>query len=651
MESRETVLTQLFGMGWPAPHRVIWNEAAERWLDRDGREPALAAARPARIAARSSRGCRSARQARMAALADARRGRFFGPFAPTADGPSQPARRGRALRRRVGRADPRHPARRRARAGPGRARREAPAWSPAPPRRSCWSRSRSRSRCCATTRRRRRPSRRPRAAEAGRAAVRRRRVPAVRLRGPADDGTSSTVAAAGWRTSSTRSARAASSASVARTTRWRRAVERAGPGRGCDADDLEAMLFLESAGRPTVMADGTPNSATGLMQIIPVDRRRRCSGCAWTWRAASRSTARCRARSGSAVLSRKAKKRRAARRRVRALLRERKVVDERFDPREGARRARFATCRVAQRRFGRRDLAIASYHMGIGNLRTRDRHLRLAAPARAHARGRTVAATACRGRSSTTTRRPTRNPRTWDLLTELGDDSRHYLFKVLASREILRLARDGPGRARAPDRAPDGEGERRGGAAAGVALPALRGRRGPPPRLQARASSCRCRTTRCGWRYRAGRRMGSLARRLDAAADPLPRAAARGARHACSTSRRSTAGSPARRQAAAGDEHRARPPLPGAARRDEHPGDARVLAPHDRLRDRHREAARGGAAALPARAPPGAQRDRVGRGAGRVPPDGRPRGERASCRSTRRWSRTAARCAGAAQAA
>jgi nitronate monooxygenase len=39
--SRETVLTELFGAGWPAaPHRVIWNEAAERWLARDRRGPA-----------------------------------------------------------------------------------------------------------------------------------------------------------------------------------------------------------------------------------------------------------------------------------------------------------------------------------------------------------------------------------------------------------------------------------------------------------------------------------------------------------------------------------------------------------------------------------------------------------------------------------
>jgi NAD(P)H-dependent flavin oxidoreductase YrpB (nitropropane dioxygenase family) len=40
MESRETVLTELFGLGWPdAPHRVLWNEAADRWLREDRRGP------------------------------------------------------------------------------------------------------------------------------------------------------------------------------------------------------------------------------------------------------------------------------------------------------------------------------------------------------------------------------------------------------------------------------------------------------------------------------------------------------------------------------------------------------------------------------------------------------------------------------------
>jgi NAD(P)H-dependent flavin oxidoreductase YrpB (nitropropane dioxygenase family) len=40
LEARETVLTELFGLGWPAPHRVIWNEATERWLAGDPRGPA-----------------------------------------------------------------------------------------------------------------------------------------------------------------------------------------------------------------------------------------------------------------------------------------------------------------------------------------------------------------------------------------------------------------------------------------------------------------------------------------------------------------------------------------------------------------------------------------------------------------------------------
>ena len=39
LEARETVLTELFGLAWPAPHRVLWNEATERWLSRDHRGP------------------------------------------------------------------------------------------------------------------------------------------------------------------------------------------------------------------------------------------------------------------------------------------------------------------------------------------------------------------------------------------------------------------------------------------------------------------------------------------------------------------------------------------------------------------------------------------------------------------------------------
>jgi len=40
LEARETVLTELFGAGWPAPHRVVANAATRRWLRRDDRGPA-----------------------------------------------------------------------------------------------------------------------------------------------------------------------------------------------------------------------------------------------------------------------------------------------------------------------------------------------------------------------------------------------------------------------------------------------------------------------------------------------------------------------------------------------------------------------------------------------------------------------------------
>src|SRR5690606_24729778 len=58
-------------------------------------------------------------------------------------------------------------------------------------------------------------------------------------------------------------------ASAERTAQWRELVERAAARWRVDADTLEAMVLLESAGRPEVMADGTPHSATGLTQITP----------------------------------------------------------------------------------------------------------------------------------------------------------------------------------------------------------------------------------------------------------------------------------------------------------------------------------------------------------------------------------------------
>ena len=39
LDAQHTVLTELFGAGWPAPHRVVENAATERWLRADGSQP------------------------------------------------------------------------------------------------------------------------------------------------------------------------------------------------------------------------------------------------------------------------------------------------------------------------------------------------------------------------------------------------------------------------------------------------------------------------------------------------------------------------------------------------------------------------------------------------------------------------------------
>jgi nitronate monooxygenase len=42
LQADRTVLTELFGLGWAAPHRVVPNAATRRWLgDHDSRGPGL----------------------------------------------------------------------------------------------------------------------------------------------------------------------------------------------------------------------------------------------------------------------------------------------------------------------------------------------------------------------------------------------------------------------------------------------------------------------------------------------------------------------------------------------------------------------------------------------------------------------------------
>ena len=58
-------------------------------------------------------------------------------------------------------------------------------------------------------------------------------------------------------------------ATAKRVERWRPQIEKAAAAAGIDADTLEAVVFLESAGDPEAMAGPDPRAAAGLTQILP----------------------------------------------------------------------------------------------------------------------------------------------------------------------------------------------------------------------------------------------------------------------------------------------------------------------------------------------------------------------------------------------
>ena len=87
LDARETVLTELFGLGWPdAPHRVIPNVATRRWLRRGDRGP-LWIRTGNRVSTRLANLVPAAAQNR-AVNADLRWLPFLMAQPPTDDGPS-----------------------------------------------------------------------------------------------------------------------------------------------------------------------------------------------------------------------------------------------------------------------------------------------------------------------------------------------------------------------------------------------------------------------------------------------------------------------------------------------------------------------------------------------------------------------------------
>jgi hypothetical protein len=82
---------------------------------------------------------------------------------------------------------------------------------------------------------------------------------------------------------------------------------------------------------------------------------------------------------------------------------------------------------LAQRRFGRPDLAIESYHMGIGNLQ----HV-----LDLYDRGKPVSYTRLYFDTA-----PDRHAAAFNVLASFGDDSSLYYWRILGAAQIMRLYR------------------------------------------------------------------------------------------------------------------------------------------------------------------------------------------------------------------
>jgi hypothetical protein len=205
-------------------------------------------------------------------------------------------------------------------------------------------------------------------------------------------------------------------ASAERTAAFRPLVEAAAATAGISPDTLEGLVLLESAGRPDATADPKLEGAVGLTQIL-AETGRNLLGMRVDPQAAlriGRSLRRAQAAGDSGL--------------IRRLQSRRRRVDERFDPVKAlAATARYLV--IAKKALHRDDLAIVSYHMGIGNLQ-----------GALSAYGDDDASYARLYFDST----PLRHAAAYRKLASLGDDSSTYEWRVAAAQEIMRLYRSDP---------------------------------------------------------------------------------------------------------------------------------------------------------------------------------------------------------------
>jgi hypothetical protein len=220
------------------------------------------------------------------------------------------------------------------------------------------------------------------------------------------------------------------SAAAARTERYGPLAARAALGGAVDSSTLEAIVMLESAGRPDVIAGADPSAAAGLTQIVAATATQLLG-----MHVDLPASRRLGGQIATAIIGGQTA-------RVRRLQAERRRVDERFDP-ALALAATERYLKIANQIFGREDLAIESYHMGIGNLETALRRFTATSGS-----GDGIAALVRQNDLSYAKlyfdSTPLDHASTYTWLASLGDDSSTYLWRIRAAAGVLALHRSDP---------------------------------------------------------------------------------------------------------------------------------------------------------------------------------------------------------------
>ncbi|MGH2881223.1 MAG: transglycosylase SLT domain-containing protein [Solirubrobacteraceae bacterium] len=203
-------------------------------------------------------------------------------------------------------------------------------------------------------------------------------------------------------------------ATAARVAPFREIIDQATAGTNIDPSLLEALVFVESAGRPNVIAGLDPADASGLTQIL-ASTGQSLLGMHINLTRSRQLTGKIDTAAGQGKLGLVAR-----------LQRQRARIDDRFDPRK-ALAATVRYLQIAEQHFARPDLAVESYHMGIGNLQN---------VLNDYDGGKPVPYAQLYFDTA-----PDHHTSAYNLISGFGDDSSLYYWRLLGAEQIMRLYR------------------------------------------------------------------------------------------------------------------------------------------------------------------------------------------------------------------